>query len=65
MKDSEMYFQCWVEVTKQNRYREKWLTDETYFRAIKAQFPSLVSLNFNRGSMNRAISCFVWWTTAR
>ena len=56
MKDSEMYFQCWVEVTKQNRYRDKWLTDETYFRAIKAQFPSLVSLNFNRGSMNRAIS---------
>ena len=56
MKDSEMYFQCWVEVTKQNRYRDKWLTDETYFRAIKAQFPTLDSLSFNRGIMNRAIS---------
>ena len=57
MKDSEMYFQCWVEVTKQNRYRDKWLTDETYFRAIKAQFPTLGD-SFNRAKMNRAIS--VW-----
>jgi len=55
MKDSEMYFQCWVEVTKQNRYRDKWLTDETYFQAIKAQFPTLDD-SFNRGLMNRAIS---------
>ena len=52
-----MYFQCWVEVTKQNRYRYKWLTDETYFQAIKAQFPTL-SDSSNRGLLNRAIS--VW-----
>jgi hypothetical protein len=32
------------------------MTDETYFRAIKAQFPSLESLGFDRGGMNRAIS---------
>jgi hypothetical protein len=58
MKDLQLYFQCWVEVTKQNRYRDKWLTDETYFRAIKAQFPSLDSVSswFNRGKLNRAIS---------
>jgi hypothetical protein len=46
-----------VEVTKQNRYRDKWLTDETYFQAIKAQFPTLGD-SFNRGLTNRAIS--VW-----
>ena len=43
-------------MTKQKRYQDKWLTDETYFRAMKAQFPSLESLGFDRGSMNRAIS---------
>jgi hypothetical protein len=57
MKELQMYFQCWVEVTKQNRYRYKWLTDETYFQAIKAQFPTL-SDSSNRGLLNRAIS--VW-----
>ena len=51
-----MYYQCWMEVTKQTRYRDKWLTDETYFRAMKAQFPSLNSLDFNRCVMNRAIA---------
>jgi hypothetical protein len=45
----------WFEVTKQNRYRDKWLTDETYFRAIKAQFPTLGD-SLKRGMMNRAIS---------
>ena len=51
-----MIYQCWLEVTKQSRYRDKWLSDETYFRAMKAQFPSLESLGFDRGVMNRAIS---------
>jgi hypothetical protein len=56
MKDLQMYFQCWVEVTKQSRYRDKWLTDETYIRAtIKAQFPTLGD-SFNRGVINQAIS---------
>jgi hypothetical protein len=55
MKDLHLHFQCWVEVTKQNRYRDKWLTDETYFRAIKAQVTTLGD-SFNRGLMNRAIS---------
>ena len=56
MKTLQMYYQCWLEVTKQQRYRDKWLTDETYFRAIKAQFPTLESLGFDRGMMNKAIS---------
>jgi hypothetical protein len=56
MKTLQMYYQCWLEVTKQNRYHDKWLTDETYFRAIKAQFPTLESLGFDRGMMNKAIS---------
>ena len=56
MKTLAMYYQCWLEVSKQQRYRDKWLTDETYFRAIKAQFPSLESLGFDRGKMNKAIS---------
>jgi hypothetical protein len=40
MKMLQMYYQCWLEVTKQQWYWDKWLTDETYFQAIKAQFPS-------------------------
>jgi len=56
MKTLQMYFQCWVEVTRKKRYQDKWLTDETFFRAIKAQFPSLDSLDFNRGLLNKAIS---------
>ncbi|KAI2503952.1 hypothetical protein MHU86_10518 [Fragilaria crotonensis] len=56
MKQLQMFYQCWLEVTKQSRYRDKWLSDETFHRAIKAQFPSLESLGFDRGAMNRAIS---------
>ena len=56
MKTLEMYYECWLEVTKQQRYQDKWLTDETYYRAIKAQFPTLESLGFDRGKMNKAIS---------
>ena len=56
MKTLQLFFECWLEVTKQERYRDKWLTDETYFRAIKAQFPMLESLGFDRAVMNRAIS---------
>jgi hypothetical protein len=51
-----MYYQCWLEVTKQQWYRDKWLTDETYFRANKAQFPSLESLEFSRSMMDKEIS---------
>ena len=36
----QLFYKCWLEVTKQERYHHKWLTDETYFRAIKAQFPT-------------------------
>ena len=56
MKTLEMFYQCWLEVIKQTRYRDKWLSDETYFRAMKAQFPNLNDVDFNRGLMNRAIS---------
>jgi hypothetical protein len=56
MKTLQLYFECWLEVTKQQRYRDKWLTDETYCRAIKAQFPTVESLGFDRGKMNKAIS---------
>jgi hypothetical protein len=58
MKKLEMYYQCWLEVTKQQRYRDKWLTHETYFRAIKAQFPTLDETLgfFDRSMMNKAIS---------
>lgn len=56
MKPLQLFYQCWLEVTKQTRYHDKWLTDETYFRAIKAQFPSIESLGFDRAKMNKAIS---------
>jgi hypothetical protein len=56
MKTLQLFFECWLELTKQERYRDKWLMDETYFRAIKAQFPILESLGFDRAMMNRAIS---------
>jgi hypothetical protein len=55
MKTLQLFYECWLEVTKQKRYHDKWLTDETYFRAIKAQFPTVESFDFDRGKMNRAI----------
>jgi hypothetical protein len=58
MNTLQLYNECWVEVTKQKRYQDKWLSDETYYRAIKAQFPSLESLGFDRGRMNKAISTY-------
>ncbi|KAI2514285.1 hypothetical protein MHU86_178 [Fragilaria crotonensis] len=56
MKTLQTYFQCWLEVVKHKRYQDKWLSDETFFRAIKAQFPTLETLGFNRGMLNKAIS---------
>jgi hypothetical protein len=56
MKTLQLFYECWLEVTKQKRYHDKWHTDETYFRAIKAHFPTVESLGFDRGKMNRAIS---------
>jgi hypothetical protein len=58
MKALQTYFQCWLEIAKQERYQDKWLSDETIFRAIKAQFPALEALGFNRGIMNKAISSY-------
>ena len=52
-----MYYLCWIEVTKQTRYQDKWLTDETYFRAMKAQFLSLESLCFDRGVIQAIAKC--------
>jgi hypothetical protein len=52
MKSLQLFYECWLEVTKQERYHHKWLTDETYFRAIKAQFPTVESLGFDRGKLN-------------
>jgi hypothetical protein len=63
MKTLQMYYQCCLEVTKQKRYQDKWLTDETYHRAIKAQFPTLETLGFDRGMMNKAISTHGGTTT--
>ena len=61
MKPLQMYYQCWLEVTNQSRYRDKWHFNEAYFRAIKAQFPTLEALGFNRAVMKRAISNCDWW----
>ena len=58
MNTLQLYFECWLEVTKQKRYQDKWLSDETYYRAIKAQFPNLESLGFDRVRMNKAISTY-------
>jgi hypothetical protein len=57
MKTLSTYHLCWLEITKQQRYRDKWLSDEPYFQAIKAQFPTLEALGFNRGRLtSKAIS---------
>jgi hypothetical protein len=56
MKALQLFYECWLEVTKSQRYHNKWLTDETFYQAIKAQFPTVMSLSFDRGKMNRAIS---------
>ena len=56
MKTLQLSYECWLEVTKQKRYHDEWLTDETYYQAIKAQFPTVVTLGFDRGKLNRAIS---------
>jgi hypothetical protein len=52
MKALELFYECWLEVTKSQRYHDKWLTDETYYQAIKAQFPNAETLGFDRGKMN-------------
>ena len=58
MKTLEMYYKYWLKVTKQQRCQDKWLTDKTYFQAVKAQFPTLESLGFHRGLMNKDIGTY-------
>jgi hypothetical protein len=52
LKTLQLFYECWLEVTKHKRYHDKWLTDETYFWAIKAQFPTVELLGFDRGKLN-------------
>jgi hypothetical protein len=54
MKTLQLFYDCWLEVAKQKRYHDKWLTDETFCRVIKAQFLIVESFGFDRGKMNRA-----------
>jgi hypothetical protein len=56
IKTLQLFYECWLEVTKQKRYQDKWLTDERHYRAIKAQFSTLESLGFDRVRMNKEIS---------
>ena len=56
MKTLGVHYQCWLEVTKQGRYRDKQLCDETYFWALKVQFPTRDTVDFTRAITNRAIS---------
>ena len=58
MKTLQLFYECWLEIAKQEQYQDKWLSDETIFRAIKAQFPSLEALGFNRGIMDKEISSY-------
>jgi hypothetical protein len=53
VKTLQQYYKYWPEVTKQKWYHHKWLTNETYYQAIKAQFPTVESLtvNFDRASV--------------
>jgi hypothetical protein len=57
MKALQLSYECWPEVTKPKWYhKDMWITNETYYWArIKAHFPTVVTLGFDRGKMNRAI----------
>ena len=55
-KTLQVVYKCWLEVTKEGRYWDKWLSNETCFWALKAQFPTLDTVDFTRAIMNRAIS---------
>jgi hypothetical protein len=55
MKTLQLFYECWLEVTKRERYHHKWLMDETYFWAIKAQFLTVELLGFDRGKLNWAL----------
>ena len=83
MNTLQLYYECWVEVTKphgpvllpsgvgttpahtQTRYQDKWLSDETYYRAIKAQFPTLESLGFVRQRQDEQGNLYPWWYNTR
>ncbi len=56
MKTLQTHYQCWLEVVKQKRNQDTWLSDETCFRTIKAQFLTLEALGSDRGMMNKAHS---------
>jgi hypothetical protein len=47
MTTLQLLYECWLEITKQKRYHDKWLMGEMYYQAIKAQFPTVESLGFD------------------
>jgi hypothetical protein len=52
----QLFCKCWLELTKLQRYHDKWLTNETYLLSHQGEFPTVESLGFDRGKMNKAIS---------
>jgi hypothetical protein len=50
---------AWQNVAERNKFRGRWVCDETWFRVLKVDYPSLESLHdkgFTRSNLNKAIA---------
>ena len=57
-KPKDLISDAWRKISSENTlYSDQWLCDETWFRVIKRQYPSLQNaIIFNRGVLNRVLS---------
>ena len=53
---SRVFADTFVLVSKTQRYRNKWLVDETWYQLMVHHSPTLQDINFSRKAMNTAIS---------
>ena len=55
MSKYDLCFRSWKAVANETRLRDRWLSDETWYRELKHAFPDLMSQDFDRGKMNSAL----------
>jgi hypothetical protein len=57
IKNNDLIAKAWLQLSSNNTlYHDQWVSDETYFRAIDKQYPSLTgAVPFSRTALNRAL----------
>ena len=51
----DLYHKAFLELAKDGRFQNKWLSDEYWYHALAAKFPDLITTGFDRQKLNSAM----------